>query len=291
MSYAAQQGKMICIIGIDYEEATISFNEQILSNELFLVTSDSLNAVNSTKKQSKYTADSYNPQTLANPEAGILPFMDRSEISNSTHTVWKINMCGNVFSAFFHCLKNDTFRRSFLDGVRYEIQQQQPCIAPSFAQIHFRLSMPQRNEIHYKSQSMAFQKLFKAIELEDATHWLSTLGGAYSNLGEGSISFAHKACTNALHQMKIALRSEDPSIIHRCWLYVAMSLMQQGKLLSSRRIIERIYREATNSSHNGATKNERIVKMCHGIWARLKYVWTNGKHAIKMHQCSKGLNI
>ena len=31
--------------------------------------------------------------------------------------------------------------------------------------------------------------LWEAIELEDALHWLSTLGGAYSNLGEHSEEF------------------------------------------------------------------------------------------------------
>jgi hypothetical protein len=32
-------------------------------------------------------------------------------------------------------------------------------------------------------------KLWEQIELEDALHWLSTLGGAYSNLGERSLDF------------------------------------------------------------------------------------------------------
>ena len=31
--------------------------------------------------------------------------------------------------------------------------------------------------------------LWRAIEFEDALHWLSTLGGAFSNLGEGSYNF------------------------------------------------------------------------------------------------------
>ena len=90
MPYAAQQEKMICIIGIGYEGTTTSFNEQTMSNELFLVTSDSVNAMNSTKEQSKYILDSNNPQTHVKPEVGILPFMDRSEMSNPIHTVWKI---------------------------------------------------------------------------------------------------------------------------------------------------------------------------------------------------------
>lgn len=34
--------------------------------------------------------------------------------------------------------------------------------------------------------------LWEAIELDDALHWLSTLGGAYSNLGEHSQSFVSR---------------------------------------------------------------------------------------------------
>ena len=32
-------------------------------------------------------------------------------------------------------------------------------------------------------------KLWEAIEREDALHWLSTLGGAFSNLGENNLEF------------------------------------------------------------------------------------------------------
>ena len=36
---------------------------------------------------------------------------------------------------------------------------------------------------------MAFFKVWDQVELEDALHWLSTLGGAYSNLGDHSMDF------------------------------------------------------------------------------------------------------
>jgi hypothetical protein len=44
-------------------------------------------------------------------------------------------------------------------------------------------------QIYYFSQALASKKLWDLIELEDAMHWLSTLGGAYSNLGEHSLAF------------------------------------------------------------------------------------------------------
>ena len=33
------------------------------------------------------------------------------------------------------------------------------------------------------------RKLWESIEREDALHWLSTLGGAFSNLGEHNVTF------------------------------------------------------------------------------------------------------
>merc|ERR1711997_835528 len=90
-------------------------------------------------------------------------------------------------------------------------------------------------------------------------HWLSTLGGAYSNLGEHSLAFAHQACDNAFRQMKIAVRSQDPFNIDRCWLYVAMSLMQQGELKKSRKIIEHIYRKTPkNKLIERRTEDEKL---------------------------------
>ena len=51
------------------------------------------------------------------------------------------------------------------------------------------LDEPFKNEIDYKSCNMAFFKVWDQVELEDALHWLSTLGGAYSNLGDHSMDF------------------------------------------------------------------------------------------------------
>ncbi len=113
--------------------------------------------------------------------------------------------------------------------------------------------------------------------MEDALHWLSTLGGAYSNLGDHSEEFAVKAGVNAVKQMKIALefnREGDPSVLHRCWLFVAMSLMQQKRLKKSKTIIQSAY-EANNA--RGALKDDRVEKMCLGIWARLKHAYVMRK--------------
>jgi len=120
--------------------------------------------------------------------------------------------------------------------------------------------------IDFKSCDLAQRKLWEQIELEDALHWLSTLGGAYSNLGDHSLTFAKRAGDNAFRQMKIALRSSDPYVLNKCWLFVAMSLMQQGQLQKSKYIIYQI--------HNSVKEHDPVLsRMCKGIWARLQYTW------------------
>ena len=68
--------------------------------------------------------------------------------------------------------------------------------------------------------------------------------------------------------MRIALRSRDPSVVHRCWLFVAMSLMQQGSLKKARNIIRFVY-EA-----NRDNEDQKLVNMSKGIWSRLKFAYS-----------------
>ena len=79
---------------------------------------------------------------------------------------------------------------------------------------------------------------------------------------------AQRAGDNAFRQMKIALRSSDPYVLNKCWLFVAMSLMQQGQLKRSKHIIYHI--------HNSVKEHDEVLsRMCKGIWARLQYTWKN----------------
>jgi len=202
-------------------------------------------------------------------------------VNNQLHdTCPFVTLNGRVFSALIYLLTvNDYFRNAFLSKINNSIDNFQKSVNISY--IKARLVMPEKCEIGYNSLSLSLKILWERIELDDAMHWLSTLGGAYSNLGEHSLSFAHRACENALRQMKVALKSDDPFVIYRCWLYVAMSLMQQGKLSSSRRIIEAVYRKfSTLDKMNHRTEDEKILKMCLGIWARLMHVWNSRKRKL-----------
>ena len=127
------------------------------------------------------------------------------------------------------------------------------------------------------SNTISFQYLWKAIELEDALNWLSTLGGAYSNLGDHSREFAVLAGENATKQMNILLRYSDavnPSILCKCWLFVAMSLMQVKRLKKCRVILVNIHRYY---NENSEFIDDKIFKMTLGIYARLKHIWLLNK--------------
>ena len=82
---------------------------------------------------------------------------------------------------------------------------------------------------------------------------------------------AVKAGQNAFKQMKVALRSEDPLVVYKCWLFVAMSLMQQKQLNQAKKIIKTVFVNV-KSNHDDDDKN--LIAMCKGIWARLQHAWT-----------------
>ena len=83
---------------------------------------------------------------------------------------------------------------------------------------------------------------------------------------------AKRAGENAFKQMKIALRSSDPLVICKCWLFVAMSFMQQNQLRKSKAIIQRVHENVKNNHDDKA-----LLCMCKGIWARLQYHWQSNK--------------
>ena len=96
---------------------------------------------------------------------------------------------------------------------------------------------------------------------------------------------ARQAGDNAMKQMQIIVRSQQlhrsPSVILRCWLFLAMSAMQQGRLKDSRNILQTVYQV---SKVDLVERDVKIENMCLGIWSRLKYAWqVNKKCSIDGH--------
>jgi len=237
-------------------------------DELFLITNDSLQQIYLQNEDTHFHAISEITELQSCK-------LKATELYQLWINVKESVLEGNAFSTLVYPLQSNVkYRDSFLVQLRYHSsaltygKMAIPCMK-------IKVVMPKKSDIAYKSQALASKTLWERIELEDAIHWLSTLGGAYSNLGEHSLAFAHLACDNAFRQMKIALRSDDPFVIYRCWLYVAMSSMQQGHLSQSRRIIEHTYQKFSYNENGRRIEHQKIKNMCLGIWARLKYVWNS----------------
>lgn len=131
--------------------------------------------------------------------------------------------------------------------------------------IFFRLRTPQRQFLDYKWNERMTRMASERREVDHAMSWLSTLGGAFSALGEEFQHCAKMAGRISVRQFELALRLGDPLLVARCKLYAALSLIQQGQLEIPKKIVRNIYRFSIEQN------DVRLQNMCHGIWAKLKY--------------------
>ena len=67
-----------------------------------------------------------------------------------------------------------------------------------------------------------------------------------------------------------------PIVTFKCWLFVAMSQMQQKQLKKSKAIIQNVYDQVKSQ------EDQTLSKMCLGIWARLQHKWNNS-HSNRMN--------
>ncbi|CAH0549279.1 unnamed protein product [Brassicogethes aeneus] len=107
-------------------------------------------------------------------------------------------------------------------------------------------------------------------ELEHALSWLSTLGGAFSALGDYYSNCADIAGRISSHQLKLAFKLGDPNIAARCNLYYSLSLIQQRKFREAKKIVFNIYEMAKNR----VFQDYRLPKMCKGIWSKLQHEYS-----------------
>ena len=121
-----------------------------------------------------------------------------------------------------------------------------------------------------KSCSLATLLLWKVIEQEDALHWLSTLGGAFSNLGESNQQFAERAGRNAFKQMMLGSRCGDLAVVAKCRLFVAHADLQLGRLRSAARLVRSVWRLCHQQPLAGLAITSKLITMCQGVWSRVK---------------------
>lgn len=63
------------------------------------------------------------------------------------------------------------------------------------------------------------------------------------------------------------MRIGDPLTVTRCKLYAAISLMQRGLYKQAKSIVQSQYIFIKSQ----IIVDERLLKMCYGIWTKLKY--------------------
>lgn len=80
----------------------------------------------------------------------------------------------------------------------------------------------------------------------------------------------------SVQQLKIAMRIGDPLIATRCKLYAAISLMQRGQYKLAKLIVQSQYMFIKSQ----LIIDERLIKMCCGIWTKLRYERNRKKNFI-----------
>ncbi|XP_043461919.1 uncharacterized protein F58A4.6 [Leptopilina heterotoma] len=159
--------------------------------------------------------------------------------------------------------RSDIFRKSALKILQLFLMRN------TFSQengiVLMKLRNPKKHFIDYAWNERITQMAAEKCEIEHAMSWLSTLGGAFSALGEEIPHCAEVAGKISLKQFKLAYRLGDPILVARCKLYAALSLIQRGNLKLPKQMLRDIFRFAVNE------KDVRLQNMCKGVWAKLKY--------------------
>lgn len=140
--------------------------------------------------------------------------------------------------------------------------------------LKLNLNPPQNEIIDYLWNDKLLRLVWSRIEIENAFSWLSTLGGAYSALGDTFQYCAEEAGRIAIRQYKLSCMLGDKSLAARSKVYTALSHSQKGNLKIARHIIRNVAAFARESN------DVRLLRMCQGVWAKLKYL-REKKHKLK----------
>uniref|UniRef100_A0A914W5J2 Uncharacterized protein n=1 Tax=Plectus sambesii TaxID=2011161 RepID=A0A914W5J2_9BILA len=132
--------------------------------------------------------------------------------------------------------------------------------------VNIRLTSLAPSKVDHAWCDRISQLILRNLELEKLMWTLSTLGGAFSALGEYSLSFADRAARTSVEQLNIALELGDPILVSRCKLYIALSLAQFGRLRQAAEMVRVQHKKAME------LRSELLRRCCLGIWAKLRQV-------------------
>ncbi|XP_013167541.1 PREDICTED: uncharacterized protein F58A4.6 [Papilio xuthus] len=142
------------------------------------------------------------------------------------------------------------------------------------------LEPPDQEIIDYEWNDRMNYLIWTRVEIENAFSWLSTLGGAYSALGDYFDHCAEEAGRISLRQYKLSRLLGDDGLAARSKLYSSIAYAQRGKLKLARYIVRDIAAFARQ------THDRRLNRMCQGVWAKLKYLRTLKSSKVK-EECNK----
>ncbi|XP_022115067.2 uncharacterized protein LOC110993216 [Pieris rapae] len=128
------------------------------------------------------------------------------------------------------------------------------------------LEPPDKEIIDYAWNERVSYLVWSKIEIENAFAWLSTLGGAYSALGDYFEHCAEEAGRISVRQYRLSQMLGDESLAARSELYSALAFAQKGHLKLSRQIVRKV------AAFARSTNDKRLNRMCLGVWAKLKYL-------------------
>lgn len=115
------------------------------------------------------------------------------------------------------------------------------------------------------------------LDLEKLMWNLSTLGGAYSAMGDFDTEYAKTAAKITTHQIKLAKRYGDPVILARCYLYTALAEAQIGHLSLAVNIVKAV-RYWSKQNPN----TEIVRRCCEGVYQKLRAI-----HLFGIAGCTK----
>ncbi|KAM7310375.1 hypothetical protein ISCGN_007283 [Ixodes scapularis] len=172
------------------------------------------------------------------------------------------------WSTIIELSRSHNYRRLCFQAVQRRCRREHCLGGP--LHLSFRMQLVPWNAVMDKSWDVKLGYLVaEQVELENAMAWLSTLGGAYSALGDNNVKFAEAASQVSVQQLKLALRIGDPATLCRCRIYIAMSLLQRGYFRSCQRLLREQHQFSVSAE---GQREPRLAKMCQSVWDRMRYL-------------------
>eukprot|EP00111_Clytia_hemisphaerica_P003393 TCONS_00009690-protein len=110
--------------------------------------------------------------------------------------------------------------------------------------------------------------ILQKMQNEYVSSYLSTLGGAYSALGDYFHKHAKTAGMISKKQYILATKMNDPAQRLRCQLFYSFSLMQCNKMKAARKLIKYVHQQCKAL----LVDTSLVETCCQAAWSKYKYL-------------------